>query len=242
MTNTASSEERERESSHEALERLAAEQAALRRVATLVARESSPVEIFAAVTDEARHVLATEAVGMLRIEAGGSATLVAQSRTPWDPPPLGTCFPLDGENLVTQVIRTGEAARQDDWTSATGSVAAMASVLGVRSSVATPIVVEGELWGVMVAATSESEPLPRDTESRIGKFTELVGMAIANAQARGELSWLVEEEAALRRTADPARSGPRPVSQRAAAQPPPPRARTTPRGLARWRSPSRRAR
>src|SRR5215212_1230680 len=138
---------------------------------------------------------------MLRFEPDGTATLVAQSDTPWDPPPLGTRLTLEGENVVTAVFRTREAARLDDWAKATGPVAAMASVLGIRSSVATPIVVEGRLWGTLIAVTSHSEPLPPETDSRIGEFTELVATAIANAEARGELSTLVDEQAALRRVA-----------------------------------------
>jgi PAS domain S-box-containing protein len=187
--------------SRAALSQLADEQAALRRVATLVAREASPVELLAAVADEVAHVLDVEAIGMLRFEPDGTATLVAQSDTPWDPPPLGTRFTLEGENVVTAVFRTGKAARLDDWTTATGPVAAMAHVLGIRSSVATPIVVEGRLWGTVIAVTSQSAPLPRETDSRIGEFTELVATAIANAEARDELSRLVEEQAALRRVA-----------------------------------------
>src|SRR6187399_3458161 len=128
------------------VEWLADQHAALRRVATLVAREASQVEIFHAVTDEAARVIETEAVGMLRFESDGTATLVAQSDTPWEPPPVGTSLALDGDNLVADVVRTGQAARMDDWTQATGSIAAMADVLGVRSSVATPIVVEGRIW------------------------------------------------------------------------------------------------
>ena len=170
-------------------------------MATLVAREASPVELLAAVADEVARVVDVEAVGMLRFEPDGTATLVAQSDTPWDPPPLGTRFTLEGENVVTAVFRTREAARLDDWAKATGPVAAMASVLGIRSSVATPIVVEGRLWGTLIAVTSQSEPLPRETDSRIGEFTELVATAIANAGARDELSRLVEEQAALRRVA-----------------------------------------
>jgi PAS domain S-box-containing protein len=181
--------------------RLAEEQAALRRVATLVARESSPMEVLDAVTEEAWRALDTEAVGLLRFEPDGTATLVAQSETPWDPPPLGTRFTLDGENVITEVLRTGKAARDDDWTKATGSVAAMASVLGVRSSVATPIVVEGRLWGSLVATTSKAEPLPAETESRIGQFTELVATAIANTEARAEVERLADEQGALRRVA-----------------------------------------
>src|SRR3954468_21177465 len=187
--------------SRAALSQLAEQQAALRRVATLVAREASPVELLAAVAEEVARVLGVEAVGMLRFERDGTATLVAQSDTPWDPPPLGTRFALEGENVVTAVFRPGEAARLDDWAKATGPVAEMASVLGIRSSVATPIVVEGLLWGTLIAVTSQSEPLPRETDSRIGEFTELVATAIANAEARDELSRLVDEQAALRRVA-----------------------------------------
>jgi PAS domain S-box-containing protein len=187
--------------SRAALSQLADEQAALRRVATLVARQASPVELLETVAQEVARVLDVEAVGLLRFEPDGTATLVAQSDTPWDPPPLGTCFTLEGENVVTAVFQTGEAARLDDWANATGPVAEMAHVLGIRSSVATPIVAEGRLWGTMIAVTSQSEPLARETDSRIGQFTELVATAIANAEARDEVSRLVEEQAALRRVA-----------------------------------------
>ena len=180
---------------------LADEQAALRRVATLAARELESVDILGAVTEEAARVLETEAVGMLRFEPDGSATLVAQSQTPWDPPPLGTRLTLEGENLIASVYRTGHTARADDWASATGSVAAMAHVLGVRSAVATPIVVEGRIWGTMIAATSQTEPLPADIEARIGEFTELIATAISNAESRDALGVLAEEQAALRRVA-----------------------------------------
>ena len=187
--------------SHAAVEHLADAQAALRRVATLVARESSPEEVFEAVTEEAARVLCTGAVGMLRFESDETATLVAQSNTPWDPVPLGTRFTLDGENVVTRAFRTGETVRVDDWTNASGAVTAMADVLGVRSCVATPIVVEGRTWGTLIAATNQSEPLPADTESRIGEFTELAATAIANTEARSQLSRLANEQAALRRVA-----------------------------------------
>jgi PAS domain S-box-containing protein len=181
--------------------KLAKEQAALRRVATLAARESSPVEVLEAVAGEAARVLEVDAIGMLRFEPDETATLVAQSETPWDPPPLGTRFTLEGENIIASVHRTGQAARMDDWESATGSVAAMANVLGVRSAVASPIVVEGQLWGTMIAATNQSKPLPADTEARIVEFTELLATPIANAESREALSRLATEQAALRRVA-----------------------------------------
>lgn len=181
--------------------RLASEQAALRRVATLAARESSAVEDLEAVAEEAARVLAVDAIGLIRFEPDATATLVAQSDTPWDPPPLGTSFTLDGENVVTVVHRTQSVARMDDWTNATGSVSALASVLGVTSAVASPIVVEGALWGTMVAATNREVPLPADTESRIVEFAELLATAVANAESREELTRLADEQAALRRVA-----------------------------------------
>ena len=171
----------------DSLRRLADEQAALRRVATLAARESSPVEVLEAVAEEAARVLEVDAIAMLRFEADETATLVAQSETPWDPLPLGASFTLDGDNIIASVHRTGQAARMDNWDSATGSVAAMANALGVRSAVASPIVVEGRLWGTMVAATNQSKPLPADTESRTVEFTELLATAISNAEGREAL-------------------------------------------------------
>jgi signal transduction histidine kinase len=190
-----------RSESEGAVDRLVAEQAALRRVAMFVARESSPQEVFGMVTEEAARVLGTVASAMLRFEPDETATLVAQSNTPWAPPPLGTRFELSGENVVTEVFRTGQPARADDWTSATGPVAAMADVLGVRSCVATPIRVGGRVWGALLAATDEADPLPPDTEVRILEFTELVATAIANAEARDEVATLAAEQSALLRVA-----------------------------------------
>ena len=166
---------------------LAEQQAALLRVAELVARDSSSEEVFHAVAQEARGVLNTEAVGLLRFEPDAEAVLVAQSQTPWDPPPLGTRFALDGENVVTEVARTGRAARMDDWGHATGAVGSMADVLGVHSGVATPIVVEGRMWGTMIAASSQSEPLSSGTEHRMEQFTKLLVTAIANADGLDRL-------------------------------------------------------
>jgi PAS domain S-box-containing protein len=181
---------------------LADEQAALRRVATLAARESSsPVEVLEAVVEEAARVLEVDSIGMIRFEPDKTATLVAQSETPWEPPPLGTRFTLEGENLITSIHRTGQVARMDDWENASGSVAELANVLGVRSAVASPIVVEGRLWGTMVAATNQRDPLPADTESRIAEFTELLATAISNAESREALMRLADEQAALRRVA-----------------------------------------
>jgi PAS domain S-box-containing protein len=94
--------------------RLVEEQGALRRVATLVARGVHADELYAAVTQEASRVLHTEAVGMLRLESDESATLVAQSDTPWEPPPLGTRLTLEGDKRIRRGAsnRTGRPRRR----------------------------------------------------------------------------------------------------------------------------------
>ena len=73
--------------------------------------------------------------------------------------------------------------------------------MGIRGVVVTPILVEGRLWGAMGAGTAQDEPLPPETESRLGQFTDLVATAIANTESRAKAERLAEEQAALRRVA-----------------------------------------
>jgi len=166
---------------------LADEQAALRRVATMVAREPSPAEVFATVTREVALLLNTDVTSMLRYETDGSATVVASQSRSGVNVPLGTRLTVAGDNVVAIVLRGRRPARVENVANATGPLAHFLYTLGIRSSVGSPIVVEGRLWGVMVAGTVRPAPLPERTESRIGEFTELVATAIANAEARAEL-------------------------------------------------------
>ncbi|MCW3017345.1 MAG: sensor kinase, partial [Solirubrobacterales bacterium] len=170
--------------------RLADEQAALRRVATLVARESSPAEVFAVVTAEVGRQLHAQHTNLIRYEPDGTATVVAT----WGQldaaiaVAVGTNWSLDGDSVSAMVRRTERPARIDDYANATGSLAAFLRTIGIRSSVGTPIVVEGRLWGAMIASSRQAEALPATTEARIGEFTELVATAISNIQARSDLA------------------------------------------------------
>jgi signal transduction histidine kinase len=74
-----------------------------------------------------------------------------------------------------------------DRSSVSGPVAGSARRLGVVTTVACPIIVEGRLWGAL-SLSSTDEPLPLDAEARLEKFTELVATAIANADSRSELA------------------------------------------------------
>jgi signal transduction histidine kinase len=187
--------------SGEDLRVLAEEQAALRRVATLVARGVPPEELFAAVTEEAGRLLSVKYAGLGRYEPDGAFTVVAWSGTGDLAPPVGSRQILGGKNVSTLVFETGRPARIDDYADVSGPLGVAAREDGVGSGVGTPVIVEGRLWGVMATYAASGQPLPADTEARLASFTELVATAIANTQARAEVGRLAEEQAALRRVA-----------------------------------------
>ncbi|MDT7705230.1 MAG: hypothetical protein QOG20_837, partial [Pseudonocardiales bacterium] len=184
----------------------AEEQAALRRVATLVARATPPEEVFAAVTAEVGRLLEVDFTHLSRYDpdgptmlgtwhsTGGNSTGVAR-------PVPGIRWSLGGWNVTTLVFETGRPARIDDYDDASGAGAGVGREWGFRSAVGVPISVEGQLWGFMLVAYTHEERLPADTEMRLAKFAELVATAIANAHARVELRGFAEEQAALRRVA-----------------------------------------
>ena len=179
--------------------RAAEEQAALRRVATLVAREASPNEVFAAVGREVGEVLGLEATHLGRFDSDGTVVSVAQWGI-YPGVPIGARFPLEGDSVSARVLRTGRPARMDGYDDAFGMIAATIRQIGIRFSIGVPILTESRAWGVMIA-TSKAAPFAEETESRLKDFTELVATAIANAEARVEVARLADEQAALRRVA-----------------------------------------
>ena len=169
------------------LANLLEEQAALRRVATLVAEGTPPEKVFPAVNEEVARLLDVDGTRLMRYEADGTATIVAS----WGEPtivPAGTRIALDGRNIGSLVRSSGRPARIEDYEDAPGSAAAIARERGVRSAVGAPITVEGRLWGAMSAFSKADKPLPSGIELRLADFTDLVGTAIANTQARADLT------------------------------------------------------
>ena len=170
------------------MQRLVDEQAALRRVATLVARESPPAAIFAAVAEEVGRLLDVEAIRIVRYEDVDTVEVVASWGEPDTAVPVGTHLTPGDHGLTSTVRRTARPARIDDCAPATAPSPSSVGERGIRGAVGTPIVVEGRLWGVMIAASPRPGPLPAGTEERIGRFTELAATAISNIQARSDLA------------------------------------------------------
>jgi signal transduction histidine kinase len=167
---------------------LASEQAALRRVATLVARRAAPEEVFTAVAEEMAQRLGAEITKVLRYEPDGTATIVGGWSIPSMHVPIGTRLTVEGVGVAVNVLETGRPARTEKQEGPPGSVADCFRKVGVKVTIGSPIVVEGALWGVAVAGSSDLDALPPRSEERIGEFTELVATAIANAQSRSELA------------------------------------------------------
>src|SRR6185437_4212518 len=170
--------------------RVADEQAALRRVAMLVARAARPEEVFTAVAAEAGSLLGVDHAFLVRYEPPDALEVVGTwLRTGAEPPtPVGSRMPLGGHNVSALVYQTGRPARVD-YDNASGVVAEIAvRDWGARSAVGVPVTIESQLWGaIMVSLTRERMP-PPDVETRLAGFTELVGTAIANAEAIAEVT------------------------------------------------------
>jgi PAS domain S-box-containing protein len=203
----------------ESLRRLADEQAALRRMATLVAAGIDPDELFSAVSEEFARLFAVDGAGIGRFEPDGSGVIVVGRSESLRSVPVGTRQKVDESFISGEVYRTGRSARvdlrRDDVVDAGayGELAQRVLAMGFSSTVAAPIVVEGELWGVVTASSSHTT-LPPDTEERVESFCELLATAIANAESRAELAAseararaLANEQAALRRVATLAAQG-----------------------------------
>ena len=183
------------------LERLAREQEALRRIAMLVAKAASPDEVFSAVAEEAAQLWEADIAAVLRYEPGGNATVVGSWGDPGRHLPVGGRLAVAGEDVSVSVLRTGLPARTVRFAGPLGSVPDAFRRAGVQMSIGSPIVVEGRLWGVVIAARARHDALPPEAGHRLSAFTELAATAIANGQARVELRAAAVEQAALRRVA-----------------------------------------
>ncbi len=177
---------RQLELSRDELSLLAAEQAALGRVATLVAHGASPTAVFDAVAVELGHLLEADATRVMRYEAEDRVTVMASDGKAVELP-TGARLTIEGDNVPAAVWRQRTAVRFDTFEHASGSLAATLREMGIHAAVGAPILVEGKLWGVTVAVWREAASLPPQTEARMAQFTDLVVTAIANAESREQL-------------------------------------------------------
>jgi PucR C-terminal helix-turn-helix domain/GGDEF-like domain/GAF domain len=175
--------------------RLVAEQAAVRRVAALVARGGEPSEVGGAVAEEMRRCVGAVTAGIWRFEPSDEITLVAAAAQPdalakW---PIGTRTPIEANTLATMVQRTGGPARMDGYDNIAGSIAARVREVGILAAVGVPIIVDGRVRGLAAVGSVQPGPMPADTEVRIGRFAELIATALVAGYRDGQKRQLLAE-------------------------------------------------
>src|ERR1700722_7033353 len=180
--------------------RITADQAALRRLATLVARGAEPAEVFEAVVNEMRRCASADTAGLWRYEPSDEMTKMAAAEHPglhlakW---PVGTRSPVDGSTLAGIVQRTGRSARMDSYENSTGSLAARIRDAGVHAAVGVPVVVDGCVWGLATVVSVEPKPMSADTEGRISAFAELIGTVVVAGHRDEQKRQLLTEASQL---------------------------------------------
>jgi len=171
------------------LEGLLAEQAALRRVATLVAGDPPPGRLFEAVCEEVGRVLGVESTNITRFENDGTQTVLgtwAAGGAPWLP--AGESVPLDGETVSGKLFRSGRPQRVDDYSGVRGELVELLHAAGVESAVGAPVKVAGKTWGGIVASSGRAHAFSEGAEIRLADFAALVTAALANVDAREQLA------------------------------------------------------
>jgi signal transduction histidine kinase len=187
--------------SGESLQQLLDAAAALRRVAALVTQGASPRETLAAIAREVARFLGADFASVLRYESDGTAAAAGWWDASGADVPAGARLTVAGEDVAVSVLAAGRPAWTDRLDGPAGSVADYLRRLGARSAAGAPITLDGHLWGVAIAAAAQPARLPAGSERRLANLTELVGAAIADAQAQADLHRIADEQAALRRVA-----------------------------------------
>jgi signal transduction histidine kinase len=172
------------------VQRLADEQAALRRVATLVAEGSPPVEVFEAVCLEMAEILGGGHVALARFDRADGDEVFFLATYGGSPgiPQVGDRVPLDGDSVSRRVLDTGRSSRIDWSHGGTRLPAELARRANLNVTVGAPITVEGRVWGVLTASWVGQEQPSAEAEQRVREFAALIDTVIANTHSRDQLT------------------------------------------------------
>jgi diguanylate cyclase (GGDEF)-like protein len=164
-------------------QRMSEEAAALHRVATAVAAGARLTEVAELAGAEVATLLGMDVGVVVAFDDGSDIVRsIGQGTAPGAPaPPLPRYIPLAPGSAVDRVRTSRRPERFDERGAATPSMPPY------RQRIAAPITVEARLWGAMIVCTPRTDDLSADIEGRLQRFAELVGMAIANADAQARL-------------------------------------------------------
>ena len=182
--------------------RLAQEQAALRRVATLVASSAEPKQVFQTVAEEAGRLLEARTAATVRFDEESAVVAGSWSDGEGAGIEVGTLVPYSEPGSPVYRV-SHEGGRIDDYTDVPGEAARLTRLFGYRSSVMAPITADGRLWGALSVFSASAHHFPPDAQQRLADFTNLVALALESAEAHNQLTAsrarIVEASAAERR-------------------------------------------
>jgi signal transduction histidine kinase len=164
--------------------------AALLAVARLVAECAPEDVVFAAVCEQVAHTTGASATSVLRYVGDERAIALGTWRQGGSRGvPVNAELDFDHTNSALGRVRvTRRPARAEGYDRLHGELPALMQAIGLRATVAAPILLGDEPWGAIVASTSADEPLPPESEPRLVEFAELVALAVASADERRRLA------------------------------------------------------
>jgi signal transduction histidine kinase len=167
--------------------RLAQEQAALRRVATLVASAAEPEQVFEAVAEEAGRLLEARTAATVRFDRDSGVIVGSWNDGEGAGIEVGTLVPYsDPGSAVNRASHEG--GRIDNYADVPGEAARLTRLAGYRSSVVAPITAGGRLWGALFVFSASTDHFPADAQQRLADFTNLVALALESAEAHDQLT------------------------------------------------------
>jgi signal transduction histidine kinase len=167
--------------------RLADEQAALRRVATLVASSALPEQVFQIVAEEAGRLLEARTAATVRFAQDSAVVAGSWNDGEGAGIAVGTLVPYSEPGSPVYRV-SHEGGRIDDYVDLPGEAARLTQLAGYRSSVMAPITADGRLWGALSVFSASADHFPPDAQLRLADFTNLVALALESAEAHGQLT------------------------------------------------------
>ncbi len=164
---------------------VAAEQAALRRVATAVVGGERPESIYRLAAREVAALLGGAAAAVLQLRADGAGVVLGiWSSDDVVPAAPGVAVALAPGGPLARAVASAGVVRFD-----VGPAGELDQVLGSGpAGIAGPIVLGGTVWGlVVVAASRPSQPSEAESD-RLDAFCALLSTAVANLEDRARLA------------------------------------------------------
>jgi diguanylate cyclase (GGDEF)-like protein len=165
-------------------ERLAAEQGALRRVATSVVSGDPADRFYQLVAVEAGQLLGAAGAGILRLdEPDGAIILGSWAEQPDRRHQVGERFPVPPGSEIARALTAGRPVRLHRHTPES-----ILGRLGYESSVVSPVKVAGRTWGFLIVASVRAEGLTDEHERRLTDFGDLIAAAVTSIEDRAALA------------------------------------------------------